>query len=78
LTDIARIKEFKDVFEQPQNGARKPRKHYQDGPVYTRNITLADIHMEMARAIGGGNASEGIRRALEAVVKMKQYELEVL
>lgn len=58
--------------------SRKPRKHYQDGPTKRHNLSLADIHMEMARAIGNGNASEGVRKALEIVTKMKQYELEIL
>ena len=76
MTDIARIKEFESVFEEPKNRGGRPRKFYQDGPVSRRNISLAEAHMDIARAIGGGNASEGIRRALEIVIQMKDYELE--
>lgn len=31
-----------------------------------RNISLSDEYVEKARQIGGGNLSEGIRRALDA------------
>lgn len=78
MSDVARIKEFEGVFEQPQNRGGRPRKVYQDGPVNRHNVSLADCHVEMAKAIGDGNTSEGIRRALEAVIKMQQYELEVI
>lgn len=76
MTDIGRIKEFESVFEEPKNRGGRPRKFYQDGPVNRHNVSLADVHIEMANAIGKGNVSEGIRKALEIVIKMKDYELE--
>ena len=36
-------------------------------PQRRRNVTLSDEHMDTARRLGGGNASAGIRRALEAL-----------
>jgi post-segregation antitoxin (ccd killing protein) len=47
----------------PREGAGRPRLEKDEQK--RRNITLSDRLAEKARKIGGGNISEGIRKALD-------------
>jgi len=48
----------------PREGAGRPRFEAEEQK--RRNISLSDRLAAMAREIGNGNISEGIRKALEA------------
>ena len=47
----------------PREGAGRPR--FEPDEQKRRNISLSDRYMEMARKLGNGNATAGIRKALE-------------
>ena len=47
----------------PRKGAGRPR--YEAEEQKRRNITLSNRLAEKAKKIGGGNISEGIRKALD-------------
>ena len=43
-----------------------------------RNISLRDSDYEIARAIGEGNASHGIKLALRWAIRLEQFAIEEL
>lgn len=44
----------------------------------TRNISLTDTDYELAKALGFGNASQGIKTAVRLAIKLDQHAFELL
>jgi hypothetical protein len=44
----------------------------------TRSVSLSDSDLDIAKALGGGNASHGIKMALRLSIKLKQVAFDEL
>lgn len=57
----------------PRGGARQGAgRHRLPDPIVTRPIGLTNAHLRIATLIGQGNASLGVRRALDAYTPPKK------
>lgn len=45
---------------------------------FTRSVSLTDNDLDIARALGNGNASQGIKTALRLAIKLDQTTYELL
>jgi hypothetical protein len=45
---------------------------------FTRSVSLTDNDLDIARALGKGNASMGIKKALRLAIKLDQTTFELL
>jgi hypothetical protein len=45
---------------------------------FTRSVSLTDNDLDIARALGNGNASQGIKTALRLAIKLDQATYELL
>jgi hypothetical protein len=56
------------------------KRTYLEGrePVLRTNVSLSESDLEIARVLGKGNASEGLRTALRMTIKLNQIAFDEL